>query len=125
MELTYDWKSFQTLFYVKKRLLPAPAQEVANSPLYLVEDQNVVICAFSEGEDFSDWVGATCDEIRAEFSHRELVFFNREAVDQWMTSSVELTHFYDQIQFLRTESKTQEHLIHKHFLLTAIQGWWQ
>lgn len=125
MELTYDWKSFQSLFYVKKRLSPPAQQEPKKTPLYLIEDQNVIICAFAEGEDFSDWVGATCEELKAEYSHRELVFFKREQVDQWMVSAGEMVHFYDQIQYLRNESKIQENVIHQHFLLNAIQSWWQ
>jgi len=130
MELIYDWKSFQSLFYVKKGL---PAPESSGS-IYLVADGRVVVSAFSEGEDLSDWVGATYDEVLAEFSHRDLVLFSREKVDKWMSASVSLPHFYDQIRFLRSEAKPdlvtrsqlrgQELVSQGHFLLEVLQTWW-
>jgi hypothetical protein len=132
MELNYDWKSFQSMFYPKKRL--TYSLESSPASIYLISEGNVIISTFSEGEDLSDWIGATRDEVKAEFAHRELIFFNREEVDQWTNASVDLVHFYDQIQFLKTEVKPQlvtknklkvlEAFAPRHFFLQAIQSWW-
>jgi hypothetical protein len=130
MELVYDWKSFQSLFYVKKGL---PTTDTPGS-IYLVADGRVVISAFSENEDLSDWIGATYDEMLAEFAHRELVLFSREKVDQWMSEAVSLPHYYDQMRYLRAEAKpdlitrtkfrAQDVISQGHFLLDALQTWW-
>lgn len=132
MELTYDWKNFQSLFYSKRRLLGPGSESLA--PIYLVIDQRVIISASAEGEDLSDWVGATYDEILLDFGHRDVILYDRAKVDQCMNQSLEFEHYYDQIQSLRQECPSQlmthgrfkSHLdlIHKHFLLFALQSWW-
>lgn len=130
MELAYDWKSFQSIFYSKKRFtsLENPGT------IYLITEGKTIISAFSEGEDLSDWTGATADELIAEISHRELVFYNRDQVDQWMSQAVGRSHYYDQLQFLCAEVKPQkiirnrfkhpEMIRQEHFLLKALQTWW-
>jgi hypothetical protein len=131
MELTYDWKNFQSFFYTKKRLA---APEVTG-PIYVVLNEKTIVAAFAEGEDLSEWIGSTHDEMVAEFSHREFVVYDRDKVDQWMDGMAEFPHSYDQIHYLRTEAKPQlitrnrfknpEALMQKqHFLLQAIQSWW-
>lgn len=133
MELTYDWKSFQSIFYSKKRLFQT--SDTSRGPLYVITQGTIIISIFSDGEDMSDWVGATCDELKAAMPQRDCILFTQEQVDQWMSSSVDETHYYDQIQFLRNQARPQltikgknkklpEILGQKHFLLTAIQGWW-
>src|ERR1700722_566397 len=107
MELNYDWKGFQTLFYSKKRLNVSESLH----PIYLVTDDKTVVSAFCDGEDLSDWVGATYDEMLVEFSNRELVLYDRENVDEMMNLAVDLNHFYDQIQFLR--KKAHPHMVTK------------
>ena len=64
MELTYDWQSFQGMFYPKRRSalrlrrdVPLSGSELA-SPAYLVTEGDTVVAAFAEGEDLSDWIGA-------------------------------------------------------------------
>jgi len=155
MELNYDWKSFQNFFYSKKRnsqtnpqpnagngnasagaSLSAGASAHEDAPIYLVADGRVVVSAFSETGELAEWIGATSDEVAAEFSGRQVVKFDRSKVDEWMNSSTGLSHFYDQIQFLRTQAKPEivgkgkksrasEGVFKKHFLLEAVQGWWQ
>ncbi len=131
MELVYDWKSFQTLFYSKKKLNSSDLQ----TPVYLVCEGQVVISAFSEGQDLSEWIGATCDEVDSEFAHRELFVFDRNQVDQWMNQAVEKSHFYDQLQFLQAQSqplrrnrsrnKSGDLTHRKHFLLRSLDTWWR
>jgi hypothetical protein len=80
-------------------------------------------------------VGESWEEIVAEFSHREIILFEREKVDQWMAMGLDQPHFYDQIQNLRTLSqptllartrlKSEIGPGFTHFLLLAIETWWQ
>ncbi len=131
MELNYDWKNFQSIFYPKKKLNSSDPQ----TPVCVVVEGKVVISAFSEGQDLSDWIGATWDEVDSEFSHRELYVFDRAQVDQWMNQAVDRVHFYDQIQFLqsqsqplrvnRSRSKSTELSPKKHFLLRSLESWWR
>ena len=133
MELNYDWKIFQKLFYAKRKL--ATVHTASTSPIYLVTEQRVIISAFAEGEDLADWIGATIDEVAAEFPHRDLMLYDRDQVDQSVNSVMERPHFYDQIHQLgidlkpqvitRSRLRTPELWGHIHFLLQAIQCWWQ
>jgi len=130
MELTYDWKGFQNFFYSRKRV----ANSNAVVPIYLVVDGRAIVTVFSDGEDLSDWVGSTCDELIAELPHREVILYDREKVDQWLASSVDVVHFYDQIQYLSQEAKPQGmsksrhknalQAVNKHFLLSLTRGGW-
>ena len=127
----HDWKSFQTIFYTKKKIYAVDPQ----GPIYLVAEGRAIIALLSEGEDLSRWVGEPWEEIVAEFSHREIILFEREKVDQWIASGLDQPHFYDQIQNLRTLSqptllartraKNDAGLGFTHFLLVAIETWWQ
>ncbi len=131
MELSYDWRSFQSLFYSKKKLNSGELQQA----VYLVTEGQVVVSAFSEGQDLSDWIGSTWDEVDAEFAHREVFVFDRLQVDQWMSQSVEKVHFYDQIRFIQTQSqplrinrsrgRSQDLMARGHFLLLAVKTWWR
>jgi hypothetical protein len=130
MELNYDWRSFQSVFFSRKKLSPADDQP----PIYLIKDRNVVISAFCEGQSLAAWIGATIEEVEAEFSHREFVIFERSQVDQWLEQSINMDHFYDQIQYLcaqarpyslrRNKNQAKDLSVQRHFLLHAIQGWW-
>ena len=142
MELSYDWKAFQTVFFTRKSSLPN-----IHSPISLVTDKRVVVSIFSDGEDFSDWIGATYDEVLAEFPQRDLVVYDRDKVDLWMKGSLSQPHFYDQIQHLRQEAKAyvlkssdallgpanrmsvrqqkiQDLVCPEHFLVKAMSSWW-
>ncbi len=133
MELNYDWKSFQSFFYPKKRI--SPNESNSTGPIYLVVEERIVVSAFSEGDDLSDWIGATRDEVTAEHLQRDLIFYDRDKVDQCMNSAIGLPHYFDQTQLIREESKphfvgrarlkNHEAWVKKNFLLQTIQGWWQ
>src|SRR5262245_3226068 len=105
MELNYDWKTFQSLFYSKRKLSSQDSNP--DGPLFLVLDDTVIVAAFSEGEDRSDWIGATYDEVAAEFPHRDLVLYDRAKLDQCLESVIQRPHFYDQIQQLWMDTKPQ------------------
>ena len=131
MELTHDWKNFQTFFYTKKKIFATDPQ----GPIYLVTEGRAIVAILSEGEDLSRWVGGTWEEIVAEFSHREIILYERENVDQWMAQGLDQPHFYDQIIHLRSQSKplllarsklkNEPTVCLTHFLLEAIETWWQ
>jgi hypothetical protein len=149
VELTYDWQSFQTMFYPKRRSATRLQGETAG-PVYLVVEGNIIVAAFAECEDLSDWLGAEYEEMAAEMPHRELLLFDRAKVDQWLSEAVALPHVHEQMDFLRTKAsesvvstrarpskkgrKTSKgnielkqehgHLGRQHFLLEAMQGWW-
>jgi hypothetical protein len=146
MELTYDWQSFQAMFYPKRRAATQQASEIA-SPAYLVIEGETVVAAFAEGEDLSDWIGAAYADMAADMHHRELLLFEREQLDAWLEESMAHPHLHEQVEFLRkkaaagavsTRAKPQKKgrkgelsrkhghasLGHPHFLLEAMQGWW-
>ena len=95
----------------------------------------MIVAAFSEGEDLSDWTGATYDEVAAEFPHRDLVLYNREKIDQCLEEMMKYPHFYDQVHQLWADTQPEvltsnrfkhpDIWIQRHFMLHAIQGWWQ
>ncbi len=130
MELSYDWKNFQSLFYIKRTL----SSTATFGPIYLVTDGRMIVSVLSEGEDLNDWIGSTTDEMVAELGHREVIQFDREKVDEWMDHASGLEHFYDQIQYLRNDSQPQwvtknklkqnSFWMHEHFLLFAVRSWW-
>ncbi len=118
MELTYDWHGFQSMFYPKRRV-PASAADEPAGAAYLVIDtperleavpdrgEAVILSTYCDGEDYSDWVGHTVSEMAVEVTHRELVLFERKDVDSWMDESLELPHFYDQIEHLRLRAASR------------------
>jgi hypothetical protein len=157
MELSYDWRSFQSVFFPGKRvplnLLEGGGAE-QRTPIYVVTENDAIVCAFSEYDDLSSWIGQSYRELATEMPHRELVLFNRDKVDQALQSSLGLPHYYDQIEFLRAEGgalrmaeatkkagvpakklklKTPKpfrlkpgtrEVAPRHFLLEALQGGW-
>jgi hypothetical protein len=154
MELSYDWRSFQSVFFPAKRAALHHAASEIRTPIYLITEHETIACAFSEYEDLSRWIGQSYKDLALELPHRELILFNRDKVDQALQSSLALPHYYDQIEFLRSEGgalrmaeaakkagvpagklklKTPKpfHLkpgtrevAPRHFLLEALQGWW-
>lgn len=142
MELTYDWRSFQAFFQPRRK--SANFSTSGSTPIYLVIEGEKIICAFCEGEDLSEWIGSTYQELASQITHRELMLFNRDQVDRWMQDTLSLPHFYDQNEYLKKNAMPQ-HLTrsrfkrgskglvlkssvslrsHQHFLLEALQGGW-
>lgn len=142
MELTYDWRSFQSFFEPKRKVSGAPEQE--SSPVYLVTENDRILSVFVEGEDLSEWVGSTYQELASQITYRELIVFSRDQVDRWMQESLQYPHFYDQNEYLKKNATPQvfargrfkksskpmalKHAVElpvvRHFVLEALQGWW-
>ncbi|MBN22317.1 MAG: hypothetical protein CL678_13630 [Bdellovibrionaceae bacterium] len=144
MELTYDWKAFQNAFHLdyknKGTLNAVPA------PIYFVAEDGIIQEFFCENEDFSEWLGRTCDEVSAHFKNREIIVFDRNEVDQWMKDSIPQNHYHAQMNYLKEQAlpsvvtpspflpgskrskKSRHELVHQlsktHFLLEALHSWW-
>src|SRR4051812_1433885 len=125
MELTYDWQSFQSVFNPTKRKSVAKALAAPSGPVFAVVDRNIVVSAYANGEDLSDWIGATQPEMASALPNRDVIAFSREQVDAWMLEALALPHSIDQIEFLRGKADLKksgpEMEVPKHFLLEAIQ----
>ena len=76
-----------------------------------------------------DCIGQPADDLVKKLTHRQLIIFERNDIDQWLAGAGKLPHFYDQAQFLRSKAKTRASLkdfkVHSHFLLASIHGWWR
>jgi hypothetical protein len=134
MELTYDWKNFQKIFY------PAQAASVTKetartSALYCVIQNETVVSALGQGEDLTEWYGSTVGEFKDHFSNREVIGFDQKLLETKLAAASLKAHYLDQLQFLKSEIKpkgltdfkmrVQTGMVFKpHFLLTAIESWW-
>jgi hypothetical protein len=112
MELNYDWKCFQFFFISKRKpqntdLALGSRADGEGSPIYVLTQGNQIIVTLSHGESLVSWSGATFDELEARFPNREMILFDREKVDQWLSQSSEGEHYYDQILYLCTEARPQ------------------
>jgi hypothetical protein len=111
MDLTYDWQSFQAMFYPQRRSALSASGGTTHSsgseltsPAYLVTEGETVVAAFAEGEDLSDWIGAAYADMAAEMHHRELLLFEREQLDSWLEESMTLPHLHEQVEFMRKKA---------------------
>jgi hypothetical protein len=130
MELNYDWRGFQSVFTPRPKLLPAPTAQ-PTGPIYVVHDGMTVLCAAARGETTCDWIGMPFAEFKSEFSHREVIAFERDKVDEWTLESLSLPHFFDQSGFLLDKADPQKKTLRpgplspsQHFLLESLHGWW-
>ncbi|NDD90710.1 hypothetical protein EBZ37_01305 [bacterium] len=150
MELNQDWRKFQSVFFpFSNHLKKASGVAVRSETVYCLHDQGVVTALFAEGEDLSDWMGASLEEVRSQFTDRVVLEFERKALESSLLSSVAQPHLEAQISQWREEisagivastqgksallspnRKDQEfldrHLIlKKNFLLEALNhSWW-
>ena len=131
MELTHDWKTFQSIFYTKKKFCAATPQ----GPVYVIVDQKTIVSVLSESDDLGEWVGSTADDLMAEYPTRDFFLYPKDKVEEAMSHSVDMPHYYDQTQYLRREVKprwsnrpkykAQDSVHRGHFLLEAIETWWK
>jgi len=128
MELPHDWRSFQNIFHAKRRSLTR-SSAAASGPVFVILDEKKVLSAYSEGEDFTGWIGKDLEGLLSEHAHRSVVSLSREQVDQWLAGSLGYSHFFAQVEHLRRHVFSEVHSIQEpwwkhHFLLEALQGWW-
>lgn len=139
MDLNYDWKNFQSFFISKRttqnsELEGSSRQEGDASPIYVVTQGNQILVALSQGENLGSYSGVSFDELEARFPAREIILFDREKVDHWLTESSEREHYYDQILYLNTEARPQftarsktrvfGSIFQKNFLLRVLKSRW-
>lgn len=133
MELNTDWRGFQAVFHPRKRL----GAEESTAPVFVVVEGSTVLALHSDGDDLSEHVGRTYQEISAQLPHRELILIPRAQADSAVQGVLTLPHFYDQTEKLRETAQAQvlfknklrkgqgEDLpLSQHFLLQAIRTWW-
>ncbi|MBC7691647.1 MAG: hypothetical protein H7222_07740 [Methylotenera sp.] len=125
--MNQDWISFQEMFYPRKRARSV-SQDV-RAPIYLVEDQGLVISASSEGEDLSPWLGLPVQEAIERYAYlskdRKVVTFTRQDVDRWILESTTHPNFYEQVEFLRQQAAPQGGTqFNPHFVIQAMNSWW-
>ncbi|MGK5090229.1 hypothetical protein WDW86_21990 [Bdellovibrionota bacterium FG-2] len=150
MELKHDWQSFQLLFYSARRNLASETlAKNAMGPIRVVTSGvggpggETVVSAYADGEEFSEWIGASCIELATAFPHREVYAYDHRVIEGWLQESVGVTHFYGQNEFLLSKAGTLQifkaprgnkppkgeavNLVQTgktHFLLEALQGGW-
>ncbi|MBL7714620.1 MAG: hypothetical protein JNL01_04075 [Bdellovibrionales bacterium] len=141
VDLSCDWKLFQNFFQPKSGTgVPVHAERGTSKPIYVVFDgtEQVVLTAFTEGEDLSEWMGRPIQELRSHWLARDIVAFDRNEVDEMIQSATSSTRFYDQIEEMRSRSRSvlragdsraafvlgNARVNRKHFLLRSIEGWW-
>ena len=121
MELTHDWRNFQDMFYPSRRT-SVPVDSARHGSAYVIVEGDQIVAAFTDGEDLSDWIGATRQELAAHLQHREIRVLKRDEVDRWVNESLERPHFYEQVEYLRAMASSP---VRRHFLLEALRGWWE
>lgn len=142
MELTYDWRGFQGFYYPKKRMVQA--EQKAVQPIYLVIDKGMIISAYGDHEDLSEWLGSPVEDVVTHFGHQDCVVFDRSQMDEWLQGCQSQPHYYEQMSkvrekaesgaiiFGRSGSKAKktmrdlgERTFREHFLLQGIRTWWK
>lgn len=119
MELSHDWREFQAVFHpTRKRGSQASALE-PNWLAVITDAGNILAVA---GDIEGGWEGRPVEELKAAYSKRAIQVFDRQDVDRWMQASLALPHFYDQTEYLRSQTSAQS--LTTHFLLQAVRGWW-
>ncbi len=150
MELSQDWRKLQSTFFPSSFPMKGPlGVSAGNGTLYCIEDQGVLIQAFSEGEDLSDWIGASMNEVRSQFPNRVIVEWGRKSLEASLLASLGEAHLDAQVSQWRQDVRDEavlstggasrgvaksrrdfdlldRHLVsQRHFLLDALkESWW-
>ncbi len=121
MELDFDWRKFQALFYPQKKST-SEHPELASKPIFLLKEGECVKSAFAENESLLEWIGKTEKEISEDSKFRQLLFLENKKVDQWLEKSTQFPNYYDQLEYLQSQVKGS--FFSKHFFLECVEGWW-
>lgn len=131
MELSQDWRKLQRTFYPAKKEMNSDSGAV-----YLVHDRGVILTAFAEGENLSDWTGMTVEEFRGQFPHRILVVTECSRMENWVQTALSESNLPAQLDRVRshwiheTENDSQSQALRalpsrSHFLIEALErSWW-
>jgi hypothetical protein len=71
MELTYDWRSFQSVFYPQKRTMNIHLETQDSGVIFAVVENGTVISAYDENEDLSDFIGVGVETLKVSISSGE------------------------------------------------------
>lgn len=145
MELSTHWKSWDKFFSPRRRSAQVKPAPLARA-LYLVLEEGVVVSAYSEGEDLSDWLGSSLEELGERLAHREVVALDRKDWDAALLEARSKGHLDAQIEFLRSRMEAELPRVaeriseskapgvrapaslrsfqNRSFLLQALEGWW-
>lgn len=138
MELNYDWRIFQSVFYPQKRSMKTEDRHGQNhvKTVFVVTDKDRIVTVYADGENFGDYAGAPVAALKSAVGSRELVALDASKVDQWMGGASVLPHWHEQAEFLRkkiepemrsklrSDLREQVGLAEKHFLIDALLGKW-
>jgi hypothetical protein len=128
VELSLDWKAYQTAFQLKGRPKPGAASALpASSAPSIARNQgdlglivegpasaeSVIVSAFCEGEDSSEWIGQTPQEVLQTEEHagqdRTLWVYSRAEVEKVLASAAEMnlpgSHYLSQLDRVRAEAQ--------------------
>ncbi len=64
MELTQNWKAFENYFVPRRRPSQESQSAQVSSPVFIVEESDVVLAILADGEQLEEWVGRTLSEVR-------------------------------------------------------------
>lgn len=135
MELKYDWRSFQSVFYPQNRALQA-SKILEHPAVFAVVEAETLVSVYGNGESFSDFVGSPISTLKSALGGRELIVLEREKVDEWANSAIALSHLHEQVEFFRqsvapqlgekASSTLQKSacLSERHFLIDSLLGGW-
>lgn len=127
MDLNYDWRGFQSVFYPAKRLTQK------QHPAFVIHTDGKVDQAFTRTEDLQDWKGREVKELEALWTHRKIVSIGRAQLLQMLS---EVAHegatekFACQVDRLRSMAQTRlgwdlSRDVTRNFLLSGVQSWWK
>ncbi|MEK6707060.1 MAG: hypothetical protein AABZ06_14880 [Bdellovibrionota bacterium] len=130
MDLVYDWKAFTSVFGIRGSV---PRRQDSGHVL-VVADNGKVVAAYAESEDLTSWTGSRCEKMAAEMPHRKLVVLEKKSVDGLLEGALSHPHYHGQFEILAKNAAALTGagasirefctFSQKHFLLTAMSGWW-
>ncbi len=148
MELNQDWRKLQNTFF-SSSFLTKTSGATASGAIYCIHDNGSLVALFSEGEDLSEWVGASMSEVRGQYPNRVFFELPLRDVEQSLLNSLSEPHFEAQVAAWRRDARESvlpegaatgmtgksakrvraeldRYLVaHRHFLLDAVnESWW-
>ena len=130
MELSFDWRSFQTVFHPPRRILLD--DRAGPSRVYVVVEGDRVAVAYAEQEDLRDWTGASLEELQKQNPDRMWRIVSASELQRAVVDARKKTHFHGQVEAVRvgvsagmSRAEGVDFQLKAHFLLAALTGGWQ